>query len=155
MQRVGDGTAAWTGVLVRLLFHCVERCGGCLDSKCSICVGVWSPRQPLALHPLGSLFSSAPGLFAQRLAGRIRHWLHSLAHLSTGGKLCGIPRCIWTCSRLAAPMGGSPEFSLHRGGICLRERGCRQHLPVHVMEGRSAAHAYIGSCWTGAQPAGY
>src|SRR5437588_11109538 len=149
-QRVGDGTAAGTAVLVRLLFHGVERCGGRLASKCSICVALWSPHQPLALHPLGSLFSSSPCLFAQRLCGRVRHWLHPMAHLSTGAKLCGIPPCIWTCSRLPAPVGGSPELSLHRGGICLRERGCRQHLPLHVMEGRCAAHPYIGSRWTGA-----
>src|SRR5438105_4339760 len=91
-HRTGTGTAD--------LFHCVQRCGGCLASKCAICVAVWSPHQPLALPPLGSLFPSSPRLFAQRLAGRVRHWLHPLAHLPTGEKLCGIPRCIWTCGRL-------------------------------------------------------
>src|SRR5438270_1630880 len=152
---VRDWTAAGTVVLVRLLFHCVERCSGCIASKCSICVTLWSHYQPLALHPLGSIFSSAPRLFEQRPGGWVRHWVHPLAQLPTYAELYGIPRCFWTRSRLPAPGGDSPELSLHRGGIFLSERRCREHLPVHLMEGQYDASASLRRPWTGAHPGGY
>jgi hypothetical protein len=88
--------------------------------------------------------SEAPRLFTQRVLDRAGSRICTVVLFWTCTELCWISKVYRTWTRLLGD-----DKPIRGRDLCLSECGCREHRPVHVMEGQSITPSYPGSHWSG------